>query len=245
MLLKSRHGPRHLQLSIIPQKVPSPCSHTKACLQIMQSANGVYQGSLHKRSSRTASFSSVLQSLRSPVASEHLYLAQSTMWSRSLPDAPLAALMQDLQVPACLADTAMQEVNLWLSSRYLPSAAGTHCRRSPLWSHMHSRVSESSTLPDECMHPASLTQAQLQDRSSRSSLHYDCHANLLCVVTGHKAVHLMHPDATPCLYPLPLWGQSSNHSAVDFSQPDPELHPRFEEAQQAQCSFQLQAGPLR
>ena len=83
---------------------------------------------------------------------------------------------------------------------------------------------------------------QLQGRSSRSSLHYDCHANLLCVVTGSKRVHLVHPDLTPCVYPLPLWGQSSNHSAVDFAQPDAVKHPRFQEALQAQQSFDLQVS---
>ena len=53
-------------------------------------------------------------------------------------------------------------------------------------------------------------------------------------------MHLMHPDLTPCVYPLPLWGQSSNHSAVDFTQPDCDLHPRFQQALQQQQSFELQ-----
>ena len=81
---------------------------------------------------------------------------------------------------------------------------------------------------------------QLQGRSSRSSLHYDCHANLLCVVAGRKRVHLMHPDLTPRLYPYPLWGQSSNHSAVDYTQPDPDLHPWFQSALNEQQRFELQ-----
>ena len=60
------------------------------------------------------------------------------------------------------------------------------------------------------------------------------------MVTGSKRVRLMHPDLTPCVYPLPLWGQSSNHSAVDFAQPDALEHPRFQQALQAQQSFEMQ-----
>ena len=83
----------------------------------MQSASGVYQGSLHQRSTKLTSFSSVLQALFSPSAGEHMYLAQSTMWSSSQAEASLSALMQDIATPACLAGVAMQQINLWLSSR--------------------------------------------------------------------------------------------------------------------------------
>ena len=101
------HGLTHARLS----------AHRLALLQVMQSADGVYQGSLHKRSSRLMPFSSVLQALFSPAAGGHLYLAQSTMWASPDTEAPLSALMQDIATPACLAGVAMQQINLWLSAR--------------------------------------------------------------------------------------------------------------------------------
>ncbi|CAN6462922.1 unnamed protein product [Victoria cruziana] len=61
---------------------------------------------------------------------------------------------------------------------------------------------------------------------SRSSGHYDPHHNLLCIVTGRKQVSLWPPSATPFLYPMPLYGESSNHSAIDVEHPDLSVHPR-------------------
>lgn len=54
--------------------------------------------------------------------------------------------------------------------------------------------------------------------------------NLLCLVNGMKTVKLMSPAATQHLYPLPLAGESPNHSAVDWVAPDYRAHPRARHA---------------
>ncbi|XP_023734930.1 lysine-specific demethylase JMJ31 isoform X1 [Lactuca sativa] len=63
---------------------------------------------------------------------------------------------------------------------------------------------------------------------TRSSTHYDPHHNLLCVVSGTKQVDLWPPSSTPFLYPMPLYGEASNHSGVPMDEPDLSLHPRAE-----------------
>uniref|UniRef100_A0A0E0JPC1 JmjC domain-containing protein n=1 Tax=Oryza punctata TaxID=4537 RepID=A0A0E0JPC1_ORYPU len=54
----------------------------------------------------------------------------------------------------------------------------------------------------------------------RSSTHYDPHHNLLCVVAGCKKVTLWPPSASPYLYPMPVYGEASNHSSVSIEEPD-------------------------
>ncbi|CAO2194860.1 unnamed protein product [Urochloa humidicola] len=54
----------------------------------------------------------------------------------------------------------------------------------------------------------------------RSSTHYDPHHNLLCVVVGCKKVTLWPPSASPFLYPMPVYGEASNHSSVSIEEPD-------------------------
>ncbi|GAB5364453.1 hypothetical protein AAMO2058_000971600 [Amorphochlora amoebiformis] len=47
-----------------------------------------------------------------------------------------------------------------------------------------------------------------------SSLHYDEHDNLLCVIQGIKTVTLIPPSETTKLSPRPVWSESANHSGV-------------------------------
>ncbi|KAM0889819.1 hypothetical protein ACQ4PT_027450 [Festuca glaucescens] len=54
----------------------------------------------------------------------------------------------------------------------------------------------------------------------RSSTHYDPHHNLLCVMAGCKKVTLWSPSASPFLYPMPVYGEASNHSCVSIEEPD-------------------------
>ncbi|XP_062207030.1 lysine-specific demethylase JMJ31-like [Phragmites australis] len=54
----------------------------------------------------------------------------------------------------------------------------------------------------------------------RSSTHYDPRHNLLCVVAGCKKVTLWPPSASPFLYPMPVYGEASNHSSVSIEEPD-------------------------
>ncbi|XP_049408001.1 uncharacterized protein LOC125871455 [Solanum stenotomum] len=66
----------------------------------------------------------------------------------------------------------------------------------------------------------------MNSMKARSSTHYDPHHNLLCIVSGCKEVTLWPPSATPYLYPLPLYGEASNHSSVTLEEPDLSLYPR-------------------
>ncbi|XP_059311544.1 lysine-specific demethylase JMJ31 [Lycium ferocissimum] len=66
----------------------------------------------------------------------------------------------------------------------------------------------------------------MNSMKARSSTHYDPHHNLLCVVSGCKEVTLWPPSATPYLYPLPLYGEASNHSSVTLEEPDLSVYPR-------------------
>ena len=81
-------------------------------------------------------------------------------------------------------------------------------------------------------------------RPGSSSLHYDPYENLLCVVCGSKAVRCCAPEATPAMYPLPLWGESSNHSAVSSAAPDLACHPRYADAMASMQTAVLQASML-
>lgn len=77
---------------------------------------------------------------------------------------------------------------------------------------------------------------------SRSSTHYDPFHNLLCIVSGCKEVKLWPPSAAPSLYPLPIFGEASNHSGVDFANPDLSKYPRFRSAMESFQSVTLHAG---
>ncbi|KAL6500527.1 hypothetical protein OROHE_025893 [Orobanche hederae] len=66
----------------------------------------------------------------------------------------------------------------------------------------------------------------MNNARTRSSTHYDPHHNLLCVVSGCKQVVLWPPSACPILYPLPLYGESSNHSAIPLENTNFSLYPR-------------------
>ncbi|KAG4186766.1 hypothetical protein ERO13_A08G063900v2 [Gossypium hirsutum] len=105
------------------------------------------------------------------------------------------------------------------------------------------------TLQEDIQLPAILEEKNLSSinlwmniAQARSSAHYDPHHNLLCIITGRKQVVLWPPSASPMLYPMPIYGEASNHSSVALENPDFSIHPR------AQCSMEysqkvtLQAG---
>ncbi|XAR58580.1 tRNAPhe (7-(3-amino-3-carboxypropyl)wyosine37-C2)-hydroxylase [Bertholletia excelsa] len=82
----------------------------------------------------------------------------------------------------------------------------------------------------------------MNSAQTRSSTHYDPHHNLLCVVSGCKQVVLWPPSASPFLYPMPLYGEASNHSAVALNNPDHSIHPRAERLMEYSQKVILQAG---
>ena len=49
---------------------------------------------------------------------------------------------------------------------------------------------------------------------------------------GAKRVRLFSPAASRYLYPMPLYGESPNHSAVDIAAPDARRHPLYKQALQ-------------
>ncbi|KAL1832809.1 hypothetical protein DCAR_0102830 [Daucus carota subsp. sativus] len=77
---------------------------------------------------------------------------------------------------------------------------------------------------------------------ARSSTHYDPHHNVLCVVSGCKQVCLWPPSASPCLYPMPLHGEASNHSAVALGKADLSVHPRAETSEKISQKVTIHAG---
>ncbi|GAV84361.1 Cupin_8 domain-containing protein [Cephalotus follicularis] len=77
---------------------------------------------------------------------------------------------------------------------------------------------------------------------ARSSTHYDPHHNLLCVVSGRKQVVLWPPSASPMLYPMPVYGEASNHSSVALGRPDLSIHPRAECSMEYSQKVILQEG---
>ncbi|PIA45073.1 hypothetical protein AQUCO_01700546v1 [Aquilegia coerulea] len=82
----------------------------------------------------------------------------------------------------------------------------------------------------------------MNNAKSRSSTHYDPHHNLLCVVSGCKQVVLWPPSACPLLYPMPIYGEASNHSSVDLKDPDYAIHSRAKHSSDYSQKVTLHAG---
>ncbi|KAL8055108.1 hypothetical protein ABFS82_04G034400 [Erythranthe guttata] len=77
---------------------------------------------------------------------------------------------------------------------------------------------------------------------TRSSTHYDPHHNLLCIISGHKQVVLWPPSACSSLYPLPLYGEASNHSAIPLGNINFSLYPRAKSMEEYSQKVTLYAG---
>ncbi|XP_057800981.1 lysine-specific demethylase JMJ31 isoform X2 [Salvia miltiorrhiza] len=82
----------------------------------------------------------------------------------------------------------------------------------------------------------------MNNAKSRSSTHYDPHHNLLCIISGCKQVVLWPPSASPFLYPLPVYGESSNHSAIPLENTNFSLYPRAKSIDKYSRKVTLHAG---
>uniref|UniRef100_A0A1J3I6C7 Putative lysine-specific demethylase JMJD5 n=1 Tax=Noccaea caerulescens TaxID=107243 RepID=A0A1J3I6C7_NOCCA len=82
----------------------------------------------------------------------------------------------------------------------------------------------------------------MNSAQARSSTHYDPHHNLLCVVSGCKKVVLWPPSASPSLYPMPIYGEASNHSSVGLDNPNLSDYPRAEHSLKLSQEVTLSAG---
>ncbi|MED6146092.1 hypothetical protein PIB30_031334 [Stylosanthes scabra] len=82
----------------------------------------------------------------------------------------------------------------------------------------------------------------MNNAQARSSTHYDPHSNLLCIVSGQKQVVLWPPSASPSLYPMPIYGEASNHSSVALENPDYSTYPRAEQSMAFAQKVVLEAG---
>ncbi|KAK4281212.1 hypothetical protein QN277_012734 [Acacia crassicarpa] len=82
----------------------------------------------------------------------------------------------------------------------------------------------------------------MNNAQARSSTHYDPHHNLLCIVSGRKQVLLWPPSACPLLYPMPIYGEASNHSSVALENPDYSLYPRAKGSMKFAQKAVLDAG---
>ncbi|KAF7818365.1 jmjC domain-containing protein C isoform X1 [Senna tora] len=82
----------------------------------------------------------------------------------------------------------------------------------------------------------------MNNAQARSSTHYDPHHNLLCIISGRKEVLLWPPSASPLLYPMPIYGEASNHSSVALENPDYSLYPRAEGSMEFAQKVVVDAG---
>ncbi|XVE73057.1 hypothetical protein DITRI_Ditri11bG0087400 [Diplodiscus trichospermus] len=105
------------------------------------------------------------------------------------------------------------------------------------------------TLREDIQLPAILEEKNLSsinlwmnNAKARSSAHYDPHHNLLCIVSGSKQVVLWPPSASPMLYPMPIYGEASNHSSVALDNPDFSVHPRAQYSMEYSQKVILHAG---
>ncbi|MBA0708795.1 hypothetical protein Golax_023887, partial [Gossypium laxum] len=88
----------------------------------------------------------------------------------------------------------------------------------PIINAENEEIVQLETLQEDIQLPAILEEKNLSSinlwmniAEARSSAHYDPHHNLLCIVTGRKQVVLWPPSASPMLYPMPIYGEASNH----------------------------------
>uniref|UniRef100_A0A7N2RF50 JmjC domain-containing protein n=1 Tax=Quercus lobata TaxID=97700 RepID=A0A7N2RF50_QUELO len=121
--------------------------------------------------------------------------------------------------------------------------------QTPIMSADHEEKVQLETLREDIETPAFLERKALasinlwmNNAQARSSTHYDPHHNLLCVVAGCKQVVLWPPSATPVLYPLPIYGEASNHSSVALENPDFSTYPRAKCAIEHSQKVVLHAG---
>jgi hypothetical protein len=98
--------------------------------------------------------------------------------------------------------------------------------------------------------PASLKNMRIRSTNlwmnytpSCSSLHYDPHHNLLCVIVGMKTVQLWPPSCTEKLRPFSAFGESPNHSQISDLMASPCLAAATALAQQDGHSFQVVLQP--
>ncbi|KAK6164629.1 hypothetical protein DH2020_001493 [Rehmannia glutinosa] len=82
----------------------------------------------------------------------------------------------------------------------------------------------------------------MNNARTRSSTHYDPHHNLLCIISGCKQVVLWPPSACPVLYPLPLYGEASNHSAIPLENTNFSLYPMAKSIDEYSQKVILHAG---
>lgn len=149
------------------------------------------------------------------------------------------------QTESCKASTSgdefafleSREVQLYLAQAGIYSQENSASAAAPLHS-----LREDLAIPSFLRSPVSAINLWMSVNGSRSSTHYDPFHNLLCVVSGCKELKLWPPSATPSLYPLPISGEASNHSGVDFANPNLTKYPRFRSAMQSFQCVTLRAG---
>ncbi|XVF32504.1 hypothetical protein REPUB_Repub17cG0088600 [Reevesia pubescens] len=119
----------------------------------------------------------------------------------------------------------------------------------PIINAEHEEMVQLKTLREDIQLPAILEEKNLSsinlwmnNAQARSSAHYDPNHNLLCIVTGRKQVVLWPPSASPMLYPMPIYGEASNHGSVALENPDFSVHPRAQYSVEYSQKVILHAG---
>eukprot|EP00897_Mesotaenium_endlicherianum_P001356 jgi/Mesen1/1248/ME000129S00354 len=135
------------------------------------------------------------------------------------------------------------------SPRSASSSPQLYLAQAPIFERESSQVAPLRSLMQDIATPAFVDGVRVASinlwmsvNGSRSSAHYDPLHNLLCVVQGTKRVRVWDPSAARVLYPMPLHGEASNHSAVDFVAPDLDRFPLYAAARHLSREVTLRAG---
>ncbi|KAJ6817006.1 uncharacterized protein M6B38_413980 [Iris pallida] len=179
---------------------------------------------------------------------ERVRLSFSTFLSSCKSYVQNAAISSCSSVPQ--EDTAVEPVKPEESfSSSLDSLNQLYLAQVPILNTDNEEKTQLETLRNDIQTPQFLAEKSLMSINlwmnkarSRSSTHYDPYHNLLCIVAGSKKVVLWPPSACPLLYPMPIHGESSNHSAVDIENPDLSVHLRAKHSKDYSQTTILRAG---
>jgi len=164
-------------------------------VNVMRSSSTAFYGDLGRHSPSTATVAEVLDN--TPAAAEYMYIAQEPLWhqgsSASVDSCPLAPLLADLpQSPPSFV------VRCTYAARALYHASSLTLATQP-----------QDKLVSICL--------WISARATQSGVHYDPNHNLLCCLHGQKRVRMWPPAQTAEGRPMPVGGESSNHSSAGLS----------------------------
>ncbi|RVW54752.1 hypothetical protein CK203_071909 [Vitis vinifera] len=176
-------------------------------------------------------------------APQQIYLAQVPIMNVENDDkVQLATLIEDIQTPAFLETKTLASINLWMNSAQARSS--THydphhnllciiagCKQGLLQYLFEDDIAYGYLLIT-LQAPANTI-----DLNKLEGIKYRRGTLELA-----RTVVLWPPSASPLLYPMPIYGEASNHSSVALEEPDFSIHPRAEHSMKHSQKVILHAG---